>query len=497
MILQKIIKNKRNEVKESKKLRPLSSFIAKVKKSNKDFKNNIRRKDRADKIKIIAEYKRASPSSGNFAEQKSLAAVLNIYNRYASALSILTDKKFFNGSLDDIKEASNLTRLPILRKDFIIDEYQIYESRSYGADTILLIVKILTDEEIKRFLGVAKSLGMQCIVEINDREEFERIKDLDIEIIGINNRNFDNLSVDKDNANNISRMIRSELAKKNAHNDGNKEITIIAESGLSSKEDINSLASEIDAALIGTAFVKLPLDQIEPKFRELLDLNNKNISKIKICGITNIQDALSAAELGADFIGLIFYSKSKRFVEDEKAREICKALADKYPNVKRVGVFVDEKIEKIVEKVNLVGLDFVQLHGNENNEFIKELKKKIKGKKTIKAIRVREDTDIVSEIKKNDLNQIDYLLLDTYSEDSYGGTGKSFDWDRLDNLKTTENGLKEVFSQKVFLSGGINVENIAKALEFSSFAIDISSGVESSPGKKDEKKLIELFQKIN
>ncbi len=491
MILKQIIENKRNEVKESKKLRPLSSFIDNVKKSDKDFKNNIKKKDAADNVKIIAEYKRASPSSGNFAEQKSLADVLNIYNRYASAVSILTDKKFFDGSLDDIKKASNLTTLPILRKDFIIDEYQIYEARYYGADVILLIVKILTDDEIKRFLEIAKSLGMQCIVEINNGEEFYRIKDLDVEIIGINNRNLDNLAVDKDNANNISRMIRSKLTNKNNYKKDKDNIVIIAESGLNSREDIDALAPEIDTVLIGTAFVKLPLDKIEPKFKELLDLKNENISKIKICGITNIQDALLAAELGTDFIGLILFDKSKRFTDDNNAREICKALADKYLNVKKVGVFVDEKIEKIVEKVNLIGLDLVQLHGNENNDYIKELKKKIKGKKIIKAVRVKDDIDLATEINNS---CADYLLLDTYSEDSYGGTGKSFDWNRLDSAKK---GLKDVFSQKVFLSGGINANNITKALEFRPFAIDISSGVESLPGKKDEKKLIELFQKMN
>ncbi len=484
MILQQIIQNKRNEVEESKKLRPLSSFIHNVKKSDKDFKNNIKRRNTADKVKIIAEYKRASPSSGNFAEQKSLAEVLNIYNKYASALSILTDKKFFDGSLDDIKEASNLTRLPILRKDFIIDEYQIYEARYYCADFILLIVKILTDDEIKRFLEVAKRLKMQCIVEINNREEFDRIKDLDVEIIGINNRNLDNLSVDKDNANKLSKIIRNELK--------NKDIAIIAESGINSREDIDALALEIDAALIGTAFVKLPLDQIEPKFRELLDLKNKNISKtkIKICGITNIQNALLAAELGADFIGLIFYEQSKRFVEDKKAREICKALASKYPNVNKVGVFVEEKIDNIVKRINLIGLDLAQLHGNESNDFIIELKKKVSKIKIIMAIRVKEDTDLVNEI----INTCaDYLLLDTYTEDSYGGTGKSFDWNILDDAKKE---LKNVFSQKVFLSGGINANNITKALEFRPFAIDVSSGVESLPGKKDEKKLKELFVKV-
>ncbi|MBS3158352.1 bifunctional indole-3-glycerol-phosphate synthase TrpC/phosphoribosylanthranilate isomerase TrpF, partial [Candidatus Woesearchaeota archaeon] len=434
------------------------------------------------------EYKRASPSFGNFAKQKELKNVLEIYNRYASAISILTDKKFFNGSLDDIKEAGRFTSLPILRKDFIIDEYQIYEARSYGADVILLIVKILKDDEIKRFLETAKSLGMQCIVEINDKEEFDRIKDFDVEVIGINNRNLDTLIVDKDNANRLSKMIKSELE--------NKDVAIIAESGLSSKEDIRALPNAIDAVLIGSSFMKLELDKMGDKFIELLNLNeNNNKPKIKICGITNREDALLAAELGADFIGLIFYDKSKRFVDEVKAKEICDELSKKFADVKKVGVFVNEKIEKIVEKVNLLGLDIVQLHGNESDEFVIELKKKLEKTKIIKAIRVRDNTDLIAEIK-NKINSADYILLDTYSEDAYGGTGKSFDWNKLVDLKKGLEDIEISFSQKVFLSGGINSSNIEKILVYNPFAIDISSGVETSPGKKDKNKLIELFAKV-
>ena len=490
--MHQIIENKRKEVEESKKLRPLDSFIDKITKSDNDFKNNIKRKDTSEKIKIIAEYKRASPSSGNFAEQKELKDVLKIYNKYASAVSILTDKKFFNGSLEDIKKAREYTSLPILRKDFIIDEYQIYEARSYGADVILLIVKILKDDEIKKFLGVAKSLGMQCIVEINSREEFERMKDLDVEVIGINNRNLDTLIVDKDNANRLSKIIKNELNKKN------KDVVIIAESGLSSKEDIKALPDVVDAVLIGSSFMKLELDKIEDKFIELLNLSENDYKikpKIKICGITNKEDALLAAKLGADFIGLIFYDKSKRFIDDTKAKEICDELKSKFPDLKKVGVFVDEKIEKIVEKVHLLGLDLVQLHGNESNNFIIKLRKNLAKTKIIKAIRVRNGTDLIGEIK-NKIGNADYLLLDTFSNDAYGGTGKSFDWNKLIDLKKGLEDIEKSFSKKIFLSGGINSSNIAKALELSPFAIDISSGVESSQGKKDEKKLIELFANI-
>ena len=491
MILQIIIENKRNEVEESKKLRPLSSFIDKLTKSDKDFKNNIKRKDRSEKVKVIAEYKRASPSSGNFAEQKELKEVLKIYNTYASAVSILTDKKFFNGSLDDIKKARESTSLPILRKDFIIDEYQIYEARHYGADVILLIVKILKNDEIKRFLKIAKSLGMQCIVEINDKQEFDRIKDFDVEIIGINNRNLDTLIVDKDNANRLSKIIKNELNKKN------KDVVIIAESGLSSKEDIKALPDVVDAVLIGSSFMKLELDKIEDKFIELLNLSkdNKIKPKIKICGITNIQDALLAAKLGADFIGLIFYDKSKRFVEDNTAKEICDELSNKFVDIKKVGVFVDEKIEKIVEKVHLLGLNLVQLHGNESNDFVIELRKNLAKTKIIKVIRIKSDTNLISEIN-NKIGSADYILLDTYSEDAYGGTGKSFDWNKLVDLKKGLEDIEISFSQKVFLSGGINSSNIEKILVYNPFAIDISSGVETSPGKKDKNKLIELFAKV-
>src|SRR3989338_5627048 len=140
-MLKEIIENKKKEVEVSKKSMPLDSFKAKLKNSRRDFKAALSKKGLA----LIAEFKRKSPSKNIKEKEFDMGEIIGIYNKYASAISILTDKKFFNGSLVDLEEASKLTNLPLLRKDFIIDEYQVYESRLHNADAILLIVSILTN----------------------------------------------------------------------------------------------------------------------------------------------------------------------------------------------------------------------------------------------------------------------------------------------------------------------------------------------------------------
>jgi len=155
---------------------------------------------------------------------------------------VLTDKKFFNGSLTDMEDAGKLTNLPLLRKDFIIDEYQIYESRFYNADAVLLIASILSLEQINDFIDVAKSMNMNCLVEVHNEEELSKVLKSKAEIIGINNRNLDNLEINLDTTLKLADKIPSGKI-------------IVSESGISSKEYLKKIAGRVNAILVGTFFM--------------------------------------------------------------------------------------------------------------------------------------------------------------------------------------------------------------------------------------------------
>jgi indole-3-glycerol phosphate synthase len=238
-MLKEIIENKRKEVEISKKNMPLSSFKDKLENSTRDFKGALSK----NKLNLIAEFKRASPSKNIINKDFDIKKIIEVYNKYADCISVLTDKKFFNSSLSDLKKISELTKLPLLRKDFIIDEYQAYESRYNNADAILLIATILSKEQINDFVYIAKNYGMDCIVEVHNEEELNKILDIkDIEIIGINNRNLDTLEIDMDTTTKLADKIP-------------KNKIIISESGISSKDDVEKIKGKVNAILVGSLFM--------------------------------------------------------------------------------------------------------------------------------------------------------------------------------------------------------------------------------------------------
>ena len=200
------------------------------------------------------------------------------------------------------------------------------------------------------------------------------------------------------------------------------------------------------------------------------------IVKVKICGITNYQDAAAAIDMGADLLGFNFYPKSPRYIAPAKALE----LINKLPGfIDIAGVFVNESIEKIYETKNLCQLDWVQLHGDESPEFCKEFLSH--NVKTMKAIRVKDQADI----QKAENYFTDAILLDAFDPEKYGGTGIAFDWNIVGHI-----------DKRVFLAGGINPNNVVEAVELGVYGIDICSGIEAEPGRKDHKKMKKLFENI-
>jgi len=246
MILDEIIKNKKLEVEGLKKrLKSLNKGYLDEFPPPRDFLKAISK----GRFGIIAEAKKASPSAGELVRDYNPTILAKNYEEAgASAVSVLTDEKYFMGDISHINEAKDSTTVPILRKDFIIDESQIYESRIAGADAILLIARILNDSQLNKFLKTCHGLGMEALVETHNAEEIERALMTDARVIGINNRDLDTLKVDLNATISLLKQFP-----------GLKERIVVSESGIKSKEDIKALkAAGANAALIGETLLKSP-----------------------------------------------------------------------------------------------------------------------------------------------------------------------------------------------------------------------------------------------
>lgn len=200
--------------------------------------------------------------------------------------------------------------------------------------------------------------------------------------------------------------------------------------------------------------------------------------RIKICGITNLEDALLAAELGACALGFIFYPKSPREVEPEAARQIIAQLP---PFILTVGVFVDEELAAVQDLAARVGLDWIQLHGSEPPDYCRSL-----GRRIIKAFRIRDESSLTEMARYQ--GSVQAHLLDTYKKGQVGGTGETFNWDLA--RQAWQYG-------PIILAGGLTPDNIALAIRTAQpQAVDVASGVEAAPGKKDPEKLRAFFEAV-
>ena len=243
-ILEKIVANTKAGLilkKAELSLEQIKSSLEDLELPRGRFKDNISNKDEA----IIAEIKKASPSAGVIVDAFDPVKKAIDYEAFgASALSILTEEDFFMGSVDYLKDVKKVTALPILRKDFIIDEYQLYESKLIGADCILLIASILSDHQIKDFINITKKLELDYLIEVHDENELQRVEHFEDALIGVNNRNLKTFEVDLDN----SVRLRNVFKQKNI---------FIAESGIKSREDMNYLKlNGINVFLIGESLMR-------------------------------------------------------------------------------------------------------------------------------------------------------------------------------------------------------------------------------------------------
>jgi len=261
-ILRKIIEAKREELEERKREIPLRALQTQLSEAPKTrpFAAALKRKT-GEPIRLIAELKRASPSKGIFRGDFDAEKILLAYEQSpASALSILTDEKFFLGNLDNLALARRVTTKPLLRKDFIIDPYQLYEAKVYGADAVLLIVAALDDAKLKELLNLASELGMDALVEVHTETELERAMKAGAKLFGINNRDLQTFEVDLGTTLRLRKLVPNSCV-------------VVSESGIESREHVKVLEDAgVDAILVGEALIRS--DDPRAKAKELLGISD-------------------------------------------------------------------------------------------------------------------------------------------------------------------------------------------------------------------------------
>ena len=424
-----------------------------------------------DKVHLIAEVKRASPSKGMLAPDLDPVETALLYERHgASVISVLTEPHFFLGSPEYLTAIKNAVSIPVLRKDFIIDEYQVYEARAWGADMILLICAILDDQQLRHLLQRATALRMRVLVEVHSREEAQRAIDAGAMIIGVNSRNLTTFEMNPY----LLRDIRQMLPKNRI---------IVAESGIHSETDVRRLARyDVQAMLVGESLVvsnNIP-DQIG-----MLLQSTTHSTQVKICGLHDTEGIDAAVEAGADMLGFIFHEPSHRYIAPEQVPALLQASQSYNQPPKGqlrpdlVGVFVNKDASYINDVVEQAGLHYVQLHGNESPEFCQQIKHPV-----IKALALNEPADLEKLAAYQEVTW--RLLIDTPTPD-WGGTGRTSNWDLAHQAAQRS---------KILLAGGLTVDNVRTAIQqVQPWGVDVSSGVETNK-QKDRQKIAAFVAQV-
>ncbi|EOI9098895.1 bifunctional indole-3-glycerol-phosphate synthase TrpC/phosphoribosylanthranilate isomerase TrpF [Cronobacter sakazakii] len=446
-VLAKIVADKALWVEARKAQQPLASFQNDVVPSTRRFYDALQ----GARTVFILECKKASPSKGVIRSDFDPARIAGVYTHHASAISVLTDEKYFQGSFDFLPIVSAVAHQPVLCKDFIIDPYQIYLARFYQADACLLMLSVLDDEQYRQLAAVAHSLGMGVLTEVSNEEELERALHLEAKVVGINNRDLRDLSID------LNRT--RELAPRLGHG-----VTVISESGIHTYGQVRELSRFANGFLIGSALMEH--DDLESAVRQVL------LGENKVCGLTRPQDAQSAWQAGALYGGLIFVGSSPRAVTDEQARAVIEAAPLRY-----VGVFRDAPVEDVVAKANAFSLAAVQLHGDEDQTYISALRASLP-----ETTAIWKAQSVSHALPPRNLQYVDRYVLDN----GQGGTGQRFDWSLLEG-QTLDN---------VMLAGGLGADNCVQAAQLGCAGLDFNSGVESAPGIKDSEKLAAVFRTL-
>ncbi|WP_153913078.1 bifunctional indole-3-glycerol-phosphate synthase TrpC/phosphoribosylanthranilate isomerase TrpF [Shewanella sp. TC10] len=425
----------------------------------------------------IFECKKASPSKGLIRPVFDVEAIADIYGKYASGISVLTDEQFFQGDIDYIPLVRARVNQPILCKDFFVDPYQIKLAAHQGADAVLLMLSVLDDEQYKLLATEAEKYNLDALTEVSNQEELERAIDLNARIVGINNRNLRDLSTDLATTEALAPQIPTDRV-------------IISESGIYNNQQVKRLNPLVDGYLVGSSI--MAQEDIDLACRQLIFGNNK------VCGLTRLEDIKAVTQAGAVFGGLIFHPKSPRNVSVEQAAALVEQSRQALTETEAktglnfVGVFVNKPNPEILATVKAVGLAAVQLHGSETSDDISELKQLLADAKLDcqiwKAVSVDSSTNCVGDKPQG----CDRYLFDSKNTTGFGGTGETFNWQALLETSAITNAERE----NSMLAGGLTPENAFDANQQGFYGLDLNSGVESEPGIKDAQKIAQAFTAI-
>lgn len=459
-ILQKIIQTKRQWLAQKQAEFPLSDFQQQVVPTDRHFYTAIQQ---AVGSAFILECKKASPSKGLIRDPFNIDEIVQVYRHYATAISVLTDEAYFQGDFRYLHQVRAQVSQPVLCKDFIIDEYQVYLARYHQADAILLMLSVLDDDTYRRLAELAHQLGMGVLTESSNAQEFERALALEAKVIGVNNRNLHDLTIDLQCVVRLVEQYRDKIPT---------DTKIISESGIYRHEQVRELRAVADGFLIGSSLMAEA------------DLNNAVRAVIlgenKVCGLTRSQDVLDAYQTGALYGGLIFVEQSKRCVSLRQAQELTTQAPLRF-----VGVFQNQAVDFVAKIATQLRLYAVQLHGNENAQYIRELRQQLGEQCQIwQAISIPVEAQEPLVIEDNPL--VARYIFDSKTAQQQGGTGVQFNWQIL----------PLALKPKALLAGGINPENVDNALAQGCLGLDLNSGIEKSAGVKDPEKLHAVFNQI-
>ena len=440
-VLERIVGRKREEVSAR-----LGGWPVEAAPTNRSLKSALSRSG----ARFIMEVKRASPSGHrNVATAEEAVAA---YAPVADAVSVLTDGPDFGGSLDDLRMVRQRFDGPILAKDFIVHATQVSEARAAGADAVLAMMSVLDDITAAAVLAEARRYNMDVIVEAHDEAEIGRAIGLGASIIGINNRDLKTLRTDLSVTERLAPLVP-------------QGITLIAESGISSRADVERLAPQVDAFLVGSSL--MASTDIGEAARALVH------GRVKLCGLTRAEDVELAARSGATHAGLIFVPGTPRAVEEALGGQLA-TLARK-SGLKPVGVFRDTDPRQMADVASRAGLAAVQLHGSEDPIAI--------GGALPPEVEIWALCSVAAHASPRRPGA-DRSLFDTLLNGECGGTGSAFDWSLVEGRDDLPS---------AFLAGGIGPDNARFATMVGAYGLDVGSAVEQRPGIKDPAKVGALF----
>jgi indole-3-glycerol phosphate synthase/phosphoribosylanthranilate isomerase len=407
--------------------------------------------------RFVMEVKRSSPSKGTLRAEVDPAEIARAYRGAADAISVLTDAPYFGGSFEDLAAVRREFDGPILAKDFVIDLRQVAEARLAGADAVLVMLSLLDDREARMVMAEAAALGMDALVEAHDEMEVRRAVALGASLIGINNRDLRTLRVDLATTERLAGLIPPDRV-------------LVAESGISGRADVQRLAPHAEAFLVGSSLMKArsPAEAA----RALA------FGRVKVCGLTREDDVVRTVAAGATHAGFIFVPETPRAVTAAAAQPLAEAA--RKAGAHSVGVFRNERLMNVARAALDLDLSAIQLHGEEDRAYLHGLRNLLPDDVEIWAA-----CGVGSTLPER--VGADRLLFDTLHGGQSGGTGRTFDWQHVMGRPELHRSL---------LAGGLNPANARAAARLGAYALDVGSGVEASPGRKDQERLTAFFEAL-